>query len=99
MDLTKKIKVCLKGGLMTPIDGGVSPLNVQMRKDLDLENTESQYAGIEHEVVPGVVGSLKCLQKRMVGPSYDGVYPPHQLSSDSGDVSTYAGYIVLECKD
>ncbi|KAF3674265.1 hypothetical protein FXO38_05316 [Capsicum annuum] len=26
-------------------------------------------------------------------------YPSHQPSSDSVDVSTYAGYIVLECKD
>ncbi|KAJ6365920.1 hypothetical protein OIU77_002476 [Salix suchowensis] len=39
--------------------GGVSSLNVQFRKELDLENTEGEYAGLEHEVVPGVVESLK----------------------------------------
>ncbi|PHU30250.1 30S ribosomal protein S11, chloroplastic [Capsicum chinense] len=32
----------------------------------------------------------------MVRPSSDSVYPPHQPSSVSVDVSTYAGYIVLE---
>lgn len=81
----KKNKVCLKGGLNTPMGGGVSSLNVQLRKELDLyaslvncfnlpglptrhenvdivvirENTEGEYAGLEHEVVPGVVESLK----------------------------------------
>ena len=81
----KKNKVCLKGGLKTPMGGGVSSLNVQLRKELDLyaslvncfnlpglptrhenvdivvirENTEGEYSGLEHEVVPGVVESLK----------------------------------------
>lgn len=81
----KKNKVCLKGGLRTPVGGGVSSLNVQLRKELDLyaslvhcfnlpglptrhenvdivvirENTEGEYSGLEHEVVPGVVESLK----------------------------------------
>lgn len=81
----KRNKVCLKGGLATPMGGGVSSLNVQLRKELDLyaslvhcfnlpglptrhdnvdivvirENTEGEYAGLEHEVVPGVVESLK----------------------------------------
>ncbi|KAM7523992.1 hypothetical protein LguiA_013894 [Lonicera macranthoides] len=81
----KKNKVCIKGGLKTPVGGGVSSLNVQLRKELDLyaslvncfnlpglptrhenvdivvirENTEGEYAGLEHEVVPGVVESLK----------------------------------------
>ncbi|KAF3631632.1 DNA-directed RNA polymerase subunit alpha [Capsicum annuum] len=32
----------------------------------------------------------------MVRPPSDSVYPPHQHSSVSVDVSTYAGYIVLE---
>lgn len=85
LDSIKKNKVCLKGGLMTPVGGGVSSLNVQLRKELDLfaslvncfnlpglqtrhenvdivvirENTEGEYAGLEHEVVPGVVESLK----------------------------------------
>ncbi|PHT98771.1 Cyclin-B2-4 [Capsicum chinense] len=35
----------------------------------------------------------------MVGPSSDSACPPHQPSSDSVDVSTYAGYTVLERKD
>lgn len=83
----RKNKVCLKGGLKTPVGGGVSSLNVQLRKELDLyaslvncfnlpglptrhenvdivvirENTEGEYAGLEHEVVPGVVESLKVI--------------------------------------
>nr|GEY66306.1 isocitrate dehydrogenase [NAD] regulatory subunit 1, mitochondrial-like [Tanacetum cinerariifolium] len=83
----KRNKVCLKGGLVTPVGGGVSSLNVEMRKELDLfvnvvhcckfeglktrhedvevdvvvvrENTEGEYSGLEHEVVPGVIESLK----------------------------------------
>lgn len=87
IDSIKKNKVCLKGGLVTPVGGGVSSLNVQLRKELDLyaslvncfnlpglptrhenvdivvirENTEGEYSGLEHEVVPGVVESLKVL--------------------------------------
>ncbi|RVW38518.1 Isocitrate dehydrogenase [NAD] regulatory subunit 1, mitochondrial [Vitis vinifera] len=85
MESIHKNKVCLKGGLSTPVGGGVNSLNVQLRKELDLyaslvnccnlpglptrhndvdivvvrENTEGEYAGLEHEVVPGVVESLK----------------------------------------
>ncbi|CAH9098441.1 unnamed protein product [Cuscuta epithymum] len=85
----QKNKVCLKGGLHTPVGGGVSSLNVQLRKELDLfaslvncvnlpglptrhdnvdivvirENTEGEYSGLEHEVVPGVVESLKVITK------------------------------------
>ncbi|XP_047335117.1 isocitrate dehydrogenase [NAD] regulatory subunit 1, mitochondrial-like [Impatiens glandulifera] len=89
MESIKKNKVCLKGGLMTPVGGGVSSLNVHLRKELDLyaslvhcfnmpglptrhqnvnivvirENTEGEYSGLEHEVVPGVVESLKVMTK------------------------------------
>jgi isocitrate dehydrogenase (NAD+) len=89
MESIKTNKVCLKGGLKTPVGGGVSSLNVQLRKELDLyaslvncfnlpglptrhenvdivvirENTEGEYAGLEHEVVPGVVESLKVITK------------------------------------
>lgn len=89
MESIRKNKVCLKGGLKTPVGGGVSSLNVQLRKELDLfaslvncfnlpglptrhenvdivvirENTEGEYAGLEHEVVPGVVESLKVITK------------------------------------
>ncbi|XP_054808097.1 isocitrate dehydrogenase [NAD] regulatory subunit 1, mitochondrial-like isoform X2 [Prosopis cineraria] len=89
IDSIKKNKVCLKGGLATPMGGGVSSLNVQLRKELDLyaslvncfnlpglptrhenvdivvirENTEGEYSGLEHEVVPGVVESLKVITK------------------------------------
>lgn len=89
MDSIRKNKVCLKGGLKTPVGGGVSSLNVQLRKELDLyaslvhcfnlrglptrhenvdivvirENTEGEYSGLEHEVVPGVVESLKVMTK------------------------------------
>ncbi|WVZ11342.1 hypothetical protein V8G54_015872 [Vigna mungo] len=85
LDSIRKNKVCLKGGLATPMGGGVNSLNVQLRKELDLyaslvncfnlpglptrhenvdivvirENTEGEYSGLEHEVVPGVVESLK----------------------------------------
>ncbi|KAK9666681.1 hypothetical protein RND81_14G203200 [Saponaria officinalis] len=85
----RKNRVCIKGGLMTPVGGGVSSLNVQLRRELDLyaslvhcfnltglptrhenvdivvirENTEGEYSGLEHEVVPGVVESLKVITK------------------------------------
>ncbi|RYR79017.1 hypothetical protein Ahy_A01g003880 [Arachis hypogaea] len=85
LDSIRKNKVCIKGGLATPMGGGVNSLNVYLRKELDLyaslvncfnmrglptrhenvdivvirENTEGEYAGLEHEVVPGVVESLK----------------------------------------
>ncbi|XP_050363951.1 isocitrate dehydrogenase [NAD] regulatory subunit 1, mitochondrial isoform X1 [Argentina anserina] len=89
MDSIRKNKVCIKGGMKTPVGGGVSSLNMQLRKELDLyaslvncfnlpglptrhenvdivvirENTEGEYAGLEHEVVPGVVESLKVITK------------------------------------
>jgi isocitrate dehydrogenase (NAD+) len=85
IDSIRRNKVCIKGGLATPVGGGVSSLNMQLRKELDLyaslvhcsnlpglptrhqgvdivvirENTEGEYSGLEHEVVPGVVESLK----------------------------------------
>ncbi|PPD79652.1 hypothetical protein GOBAR_DD23425 [Gossypium barbadense] len=55
----KKNKVCLKGGLATPMGG--------VHQDVDIvvirENTEGEYSGLEHEVVPGVVESLKLITK------------------------------------
>ncbi|KAL6220789.1 hypothetical protein ACLB2K_008544 [Fragaria x ananassa] len=89
MESIRKNKVCLKGGLATPMGGGVSSLNMQLRRDLDLyaslvncfnmrglqtkhdnvdivvirENTEGEYSGLEHEVIPGVVESLKVITK------------------------------------
>ena len=85
IDSIRRNKACIKGGLMTPVGGGVSSLNMQLRRELDLfaslvhcfnlkglptrhenvdivvirENTEGEYSGLEHEVVPGVVESLK----------------------------------------
>lgn len=87
IDSIRKNKVCLKGGLATPVGGGVSSLNVHLRREFELyaslvhcfniqglptlhdgvdivvirENTEGEYSGLEHEVVPGVVESLKVL--------------------------------------
>lgn len=87
-DSIRKNKVCLKGGLKTPVGGGVHSLNVQLRKELHLyaslvhcfnlrglptrhenvdivvirENTEGEYSGLEHEVVPGIVESLKVVK-------------------------------------
>jgi isocitrate dehydrogenase (NAD+) len=78
-------KVALKGPVTTPIGGGFTSVNVQLRKKLNLyaalrpvrsmagvktryenvdlvvvrENTEGLYSGIENEVTPGVVTSLK----------------------------------------
>jgi isocitrate dehydrogenase (NAD+) len=80
----------LKGPVTTPIGGGFSSINVELRKkfelfanfrpirnmphistrypDVDLiivrENTEGLYSGIEHEVVPGVVESLKIITEK-----------------------------------
>ena len=77
--------VALKGPIGTPIGGGFTSVNVEIRRrlklyanlrpvasfpgidarfgDVDLivirENTEGLYSGIEHEVVSGVVESLK----------------------------------------
>jgi isocitrate dehydrogenase (NAD+) len=78
-------KVALKGPVTTPVGGGFTSVNVQLRKRLMLyaavrpvrslagvktryenvdlvvirENTEGLYSGIENEVTPGVVTSLK----------------------------------------
>ncbi len=78
-------KVALKGPVTTPIGGGFTSVNVQLRRKLNLyaavrpvqsisgvrtryenvnivtvrENTEGLYSGIENEVTPGVVTSLK----------------------------------------
>ncbi|XP_025651601.1 isocitrate dehydrogenase [NAD] regulatory subunit 1, mitochondrial-like isoform X2 [Arachis hypogaea] len=96
----RKNKVCLKGGLATPMGGGVSSLNVQLRKELDLyaslvncfnlpgittrhnnvdivvirENTEGEYSGLEHEVVPGVVESLKFCSERIAKYAFEYAY-------------------------
>jgi isocitrate dehydrogenase (NAD+) len=92
-DLIESIErthVALKGPITTPIGGGFSSINVELRKkfelyanfrpirnlphiptrypDVDLiivrENTEGLYSGIEHEVVPGVVESLKIMTEK-----------------------------------
>ncbi len=86
----ERTRVGLKGPVTTPIGGGFSSINVELRKrfelfanfrpirnlphiptrypDLDLiivrENTEGLYSGIEHEVVPGVVESLKIITEK-----------------------------------
>jgi isocitrate dehydrogenase (NAD+) len=86
----ERTRVALKGPVTTPIGGGFSSINVQLRKqfelyanfrpiqnlphiptrypDVDLiivrENTESLYSGLEHEVVPGVVESLKIITEK-----------------------------------
>jgi isocitrate dehydrogenase (NAD+) len=78
-------KLALKGPITTPVGGGHTSVNVQLRKKLNLyaavrpvrslagiktryenvdlvivrENTEGLYSGIENEVTPGVVTSLK----------------------------------------
>jgi isocitrate dehydrogenase (NAD+) len=92
-ELTESIertRVALKGPVTTPIGGGFSSINVQLRKQFELfcnfrpirnlpgvatrypgvdliiirENTEGLYSGIEHEVVPGVVESIKVITEK-----------------------------------
>src|SRR6266852_6108176 len=92
-ELTESIertRVGLKGPVTTPIGGGFSSINVELRKRFELfanfrpitnlphiptrypnvdliifrENTEGLYSGIEHEVVPGVVESLKIITEK-----------------------------------
>ncbi|CAN6239863.1 unnamed protein product [Urochloa humidicola] len=96
----RRNKVCIKGGLATPVGGGVSSLNMQLRKELDLyaslvhcsnlpglptrhegvdivvirENTEGEYSGLEHEVVPGVVESLKFCSERVAKYAFEYAY-------------------------
>jgi isocitrate dehydrogenase (NAD+) len=90
VDSIERTHVALKGPITTPIGGGFSSINVELRKrfelyanfrpirnlphiptrypDVDLiivrENTEGLYSGIEHEVVPGVVESLKIMTEK-----------------------------------
>ena len=90
IDSIERTHVALKGPITTPIGGGFSSINVELRKrfelyanfrpirnlphiptrypDVDLiivrENTEGLYSGIEHEVVPGVVESLKIMTEK-----------------------------------
>jgi len=89
-DSIERTRVALKGPIATPIGGGFSSINVQLRKQFELfsnfrpiinlpnvpthypgvdliivrENTEGLYSGIEHEVVPGVVESLKIITEK-----------------------------------
>jgi isocitrate dehydrogenase (NAD+) len=90
LDSIERTRVALKGPITTPVGGGFSSINVELRKrfelyanfrpirnlphiptrypDVDLiiirENTEGLYSGIEHEVVPGVVESLKIMTEK-----------------------------------
>ena len=92
-ELTESIertRVGLKGPVTTPIGGGFSSINVELRKRFELfanfrpirnlphiptrypgvdlivvrENTEGLYSGIEHEVIPGVVESIKIITEK-----------------------------------
>ncbi len=86
----ERTRVGLKGPVTTPIGGGFSSINVELRKKFELfanfrpisnlphiatrypnvdliivrENTEGLYSGIEHEVIPGVVESLKIITEK-----------------------------------
>ncbi|KAG6406081.1 hypothetical protein SASPL_133678 [Salvia splendens] len=62
----KKNKVCLKGGLKTPVGGGVSSLNVLLRKELDLYPSLVHcfnLQGASHSPPERVVESLKVITK------------------------------------
>ena len=86
----ERTRVGLKGPVTTPIGGGFSSINVELRKRFELfanfrpirnlphiptrypgvdlivvrENTEGLYSGIEHEVIPGVVESIKVITEK-----------------------------------
>jgi isocitrate dehydrogenase (NAD+) len=90
VDSVERTRIALKGPVTTPIGGGFSSINVQLRRQFELycnfrpirnlpgvptrypgvdliiirENTEGLYRGIEHEVVPGVVESLKIVTEK-----------------------------------
>ena len=89
LDSIRRNRVALKGPIGTPIGGGFSSVNVDIRRALDLyanlrpvfnlpgiqaryddvdlivvrENTEDLYSGLEHELIPGVVESLKVITR------------------------------------
>src|SRR5713226_6739110 len=58
IDSIRRHKVALKGPVTTPIGEGFTSVNVGLRKVLDL------YADLEHEIIPGVVESLKIITER-----------------------------------
>src|SRR5208283_1783775 len=68
----ERTHIGLKGPVTTPIGGGFSIINLPgvptRYPGVDLivirENTEGLYSGIEHEVVPGVVESLKIITEK-----------------------------------
>ena len=90
VESVERTHVALKGPVTTPIGGGFSSINVQLRRQFELfcnfrpirnlpgvttrypgvdliiirENTEGLYSGIEHEVVPGVVESIKIITEK-----------------------------------
>ena len=90
VESVERTRVALKGPVTTPIGGGFSSINVQLRRQFELfcnfrpirnlpgvptrypgvdliiirENTEGLYSGIEHEVVPGVVESIKIITEK-----------------------------------
>lgn len=89
LDAITRNRVALKGPIGTPVGGGFSSVNVEIRRSLSLyanlrpvfslpgvkaryenvdlvvirENTEDLYSGLEHEVIPGVVESLKIITR------------------------------------
>ncbi len=90
VDSIERTHVAWKGPITTPIGGGFSSINVQLRRQFELfcnfrpirnlpgvatrypgvdliiirETTEGLYSGIEHEVVPGVVESIKIITEK-----------------------------------
>ena len=66
MESIRKNKVYLEGGLGTPVGGGVSSLNVQLRKELDLYGDASlvncfnlPVVPTRHEIVDVIVIKIK----------------------------------------
>src|SRR6266446_1384711 len=62
VESVRKNRVALKGPMATAIAGGAPSVNVDLI--LVRENTEDLYSGLEHEVVPGVVESLKIITEK-----------------------------------
>ena len=74
LDAIREVGIAIKGPITTPVGSGFQSVNVESlpnvptcHHEVDLvvvrENTEGLYSGIEHEVVPGVVESIKIMTR------------------------------------
>src|ERR1019366_2896924 len=71
---SERTRVGLKGPVTTPIGGGFPSINVELRRRFELfanfrairnlPHIPTRYSGIEHEVIPGVVESIKVITEK-----------------------------------